>query len=266
VAAQTIAVVGAGALAATVWNLITWWFGLPASSGHALIGGLVGAAIADGGLGAVNWGGFDGWHPAGVAGVLVALAISPLLGFAVGMVIARALKRLLLRASNRIRGGPITVGQWGMAAGLSLSHGANDAQKSMGVVAALLLAAGEIETLAVPLWTKVACGLTLTVGTALGGWRIVRTIGRRIIRLRPVDSFASQSASTSVILTASLAGAPVSTTQVVASSVVGVGAGRRRWRHVRWSVVRSIAMAWLITLPAAGVLGAGSFVAWEAVA
>ena len=126
----------------------------------------------------------------------------------------------------------------------------------MGVIAALLIATGHLDSIAVPLWVKLACGAALTLGTAMGGWRIVRTIGRRIFRLAPLDGFASQSASTAVILAASYLGAPVSTTQVVASSVVGVGGGRRRWHHVRWAVVRSIGFAWLLTLPATAALGA----------
>jgi len=152
-----------------------------------------------------------------------------------------------------------------MSAALSFGHGANDAQKAMGVIAALLLASGHLDSLTVPLWVKLACGAALTLGTAMGGWRIIRTIGRRIFRLASIDGFASQSASTAVILPASYLGAPVSTTQVVASSVVGVGGGRRRWRHVRWGVVRSIAFAWLLTLPAAAAFGAIMLVIWKAV-
>jgi PiT family inorganic phosphate transporter len=152
-----------------------------------------------------------------------------------------------------------------MAAGLSYSHGANDAQKAMGVIAALLLATGETSTLSVPLWAKVATGLALTTGTALGGWRIVRTIGRRIFTLAPVDSVASQTASTTVILGASLIGAPVSTTQIVASSVVGIGAGRRRWRHVRWEIVKEMGIAWLTTIPAAAVLAVAFLALWNGV-
>ena len=153
-----------------------------------------------------------------------------------------------------------------MSAALSFSHGANDGQKSMGVVAGLLVASGHLQTFSVPLWTKLACGAALTLGTTLGGWRIVRTIGRRIFRLTPLDSFASQSASTVVILSSSYVGAPVSTTQVVASSVVGVGGGRRRWHHVRWATVRSMGFAWLATLPAAAGLGAVTVLVWEAIA
>jgi PiT family inorganic phosphate transporter len=135
----------------------------------------------------------------------------------------------------------------------------------MGVIAALLLAAGKAEALEVPLWVKIGCGAAITLGTALGGWQIIRTVGRGILHLAPIDSLASQAGSTAVILPASYLGAPVSTTHVVVSSVVGVGAGRRRWRHVRWAVVRSIGFAWLLTLPGAAVLGAGTFLVWKAI-
>jgi inorganic phosphate transporter, PiT family len=263
-ASDVVAVVGSGLFAAVAWNLLTWWRELPSSSGHALVGGLVGAALAEGGSGAVQWGGFDGWHPVGVLGVLVALAVSPVLGLAFGFAFMRAGRWMLRRGTRRLRS-PIRASEWGMSAALSLSHGANDAQKGMGAIAALLLATGHLESFGVPLWVKLACGAALTAGTALGGWRIVRTVGRRIFRLAPVDGFASQTASTGVILGASLVGAPVSTTQVVASSVVGVGGGRRRWRHVRWAVVRSISVAWVLTLPCAAGLGAVTLLAWEAV-
>ena len=143
------------------------------------------------------------------------------------------------------------------------SHGGNDAQKAMGVIAVLLLAAGHTSALTVPLWAKVATGLALTAGTALGGWRIVRTVGRRIFSLTPIDSVSSQTSSTAVILGASLIGAPVSTTQVVASSVVGVGAGRRRWQHVRWEIVREMGLAWLTTIPAAALLAVGVLLVWR---
>lgn len=152
-----------------------------------------------------------------------------------------------------------------MSAALSFSHGANDAQKAMGVTAALLVAGGRLDTLSVPLWVKVASGATLTLGTAMGGWRIVRTIGRRIFHLHPIDAFSSQTASSAVILASSYVGAPVSTTQVVASSVIGVGVGRRRWRHVRWTVVRTMAFAWLATLPVSAALGAVIGLVWTGV-
>jgi PiT family inorganic phosphate transporter len=261
---ETIAVIGSALAGATLWNLITWWRGLPSSSGHALVGGLLGAALAAGGPDAVNWGGFDGWHPVGVIGTLVALVVSPIVGFAVGFVLLRALRRGSRRWTARWRG-PVVGTEWVAAAALSYSHGANDAQKAMGVIAALLVAGGQLDTFEVPLWVKLVTGLALTLGTALGGWRIVKTIGRRIFRLRPLDSLASQSSSTSVIFTASLIGAPVSTTQVVASSVVGIGAGRRRWKHVRWAIVREMGLAWLTTIPAAAVLAVAVLGIWEGV-
>ena len=144
-----------------------------------------------------------------------------------------------------------------MSAALAFSHGANDAQKAVGVIAALLLAAGQIDSLAAPLWATVACSLALTLGTALGGWRIIRTVGRRIYRVKPVDGLATESASAGVIFGASLLGAPTSTSQVVASAVVGVGGGRRRWHHVHWAIVRQIGIAWLITMPISAVLAGG---------
>jgi PiT family inorganic phosphate transporter len=266
---QMVAVVGAGLAGATVWNLLTWWLGLPSSSGHALVGGLVGAAVADGvisgsgGVESVQWGGFHGWHPTGVIGVLVALFISPALGFAVAFVLLRFLRLVSRRWTTRWIT-PVRGGGWVAAAGLSFSHGGNDAQKSMGVIAVLLLASGHTSTMSVPLWAKVLTGLALTMGTALGGWRIVKTIGHRIFSLTPLDSLASQASSASVILGASLLGAPVSTTQVVASSVVGVGGGRRRWKHVRWQIVREMGIAWLTTIPAAALLAIMALVIWRA--
>ena len=267
---QMVLVVGSGLAGATAWNLLTWWLGLPSSSGHALVGGLVGAAVADGiitgagGLESVNWGGFNGWHPTGVIGVLIALFISPPLGFLGAFLLLRFLRWRSHRWTRRFDE-PVRGGGWVAAAGLSFSHGGNDAQKAMGVIAVLLLATGETSSLTVPLWAKIVTGAALTLGTALGGWRIVRTIGRRIFTLTPLDSFSSQVSSTAVILGASFAGAPVSTTQVVASSVVGIGAGRRRWRHVRWEIVREMGFAWLTTIPAAAILAVVILIAWRAI-
>ncbi len=263
-ASEAVAVIGSGVLGATLWNILTWWRGLPSSSAHALVGGLSGAAFAEAGVTAIRWGGMEGIKPVGIAGVMIALAVSPVVGFGFGLLFARINRRLLRRATRRVRS-PIRASEWAMSAALAFGHGANDAQKAMGVLAALLLASGDLSSLTVPLWVKLACGGALTLGTATGGWRIIRTIGRRIFHLASIDAFSSQSASTAVILPATFVGAPVSTTQVVASSVVGVGGGRRRWRHVRWSVVRSIAYAWLLTLPGSALLGAIILVAWRAI-
>jgi len=261
---QVVQTVGAGLAGATTWNLLTWWRGLPSSSGHALVGGLVGASLAQGGAGDVNWGGFDGWHPVGVIGTLVVMLISPVLGFIVGYLLVRLFRLVSGRWTQRWQG-PTRGAGWAMAAGLSYSHGANDAQKAMGVIAALLLATQNTDSLTVPLWVKVSTGLALTLGTALGGWRIVRTIGRRIFTLAPADSVSSQTSSTVIIFGASLIGAPVSTTQIVASSVVGIGAGRSRWRHVRWEIVREMGLAWITTIPAAGLLAVGFLIVWKGV-
>src|SRR5512133_806562 len=207
---EAIEVIGAGLLAAVVWNVVTWWLGLPSSSGHALVGGLVGAGLLQGGADAIRWGGLDGIHPVGVVGTLGALA---------ALVVIRAVRAAGRRATRRWQA-PVRAGQWGTAAALALSHGANDAQKAAGVVAALLFADGRIGHLAPPTWVELASALTLTVGTAFGGWRIVKTVGRRIYRIRPIDGLASSGGAAAVIFGASLVGGPVSTTQVVASSVV----------------------------------------------
>jgi PiT family inorganic phosphate transporter len=255
-------VIGAGLGAAVAWNLATWSRGLPSSSAQALVGGLVGAALAEGGVHAVNWGGLDDGHPVGVVGTLISLAISPPLGAVGALLVIRVLRRLARRAT-RHWGGPVRGGEWATAAALAFSHGANDAQKAVGVIAALLLASGRISTLAAPTWVIVVCSIALTVGTALGGWRIIRTVGRGIYRFQRIEGLASTGASAGVIFVASVVGAPTSTSQVVASSVVGVGGGRGRWRHVHWEVVRHMGVAWLITLPITAAIAALAFELWR---
>jgi inorganic phosphate transporter, PiT family len=251
---QTIPVVGAGLTGAVVWNTMTWARGLPASSSHALVGGLVGAALLQAGTDAVSW--------STVAKVLLALAISPVIGFGAAALTEGAGRRALRRATTRLDR-PVRGAQWVASGWLAFSHGSNDAQKAVGIIATLLLASGRTQTLTAPTWTIVACSFALTAGTAFGGWSIVRTIGSRIIRLRPADGLASQVSSAAVILTASFAGAPVSTTQIVSSSVVGTGVGRGRRRRIRWQVVREIGLAWLTTPPAAGLLAAVSLPFWR---
>jgi PiT family inorganic phosphate transporter len=261
---EAAAVIASGLAAAVTWNLTTWRLGLPSSSGHALVGGLVGAALVEAGADAVNWGGFDGWHPVGVIGTLVGLAVSPPLGALAALLVIRALRRGARRATRRWRV-PVRGGEWVMSAALAFSHGSNDSQKAVGVVAALLLASGHIDTLDAPDWAILLCAVSLTAGTALGGWRIIRTVGRGIYRIRPVEGLASQAASAGVIFGASLAGAPASTTQVVSSSVIGVGAGRRRWHHIHWAVVRQMGVAWLITLPVTAALAGVILALWRLV-
>jgi PiT family inorganic phosphate transporter len=262
---ETIAVIGAGLIGATAWNLLTWWRGLPSSSGQALVGGLVGAALVEGGTGAVNWGGFDGWRPVGVIGTLVAIAISPVLGGLAAFLVLRVLRRGLRRGSARLRS-PVNRSQWVGAATLAFSHGANDAQKAVGLVATMLLASGKTDSLSAPLWVTVGSAAALTLGTVFPGWRIVETIGRRIYRIRALDGLSSQAGSSAVILGASFLGAPISTSHVVSASIVGIGAGRRRWHHVRWRIVRDIGIAWLTTIPATAAIAAVAFPIWRWVA
>jgi PiT family inorganic phosphate transporter len=259
---EGVAVIGAGLLAAVVWNIATWALGLPSSSGHALVGGLVGAAVVADGADAVLWGGFDAGHPVGVIGTLVALAVAPALGAGAALVVIRGLRWCARRATRRWRS-PVAGGEWALSAALAFSHGSNDAQKAVGVIAALLVADGRLAALSSPTWAVVVCALALTAGTALGGWSIVKTVGRRIYRITRLDGVATQAASAAVILGASIVGAPVSTTQVVASSVLGVGGGRRRWRHVRWAVVRHIALGWIVTMPVTALLAAVTVTVWR---
>jgi PiT family inorganic phosphate transporter len=262
---ETIAVIGAGLIGATTWNLLTWWRGLPSSSGQALVGGLMGAALVEGGTGAVNWGGFDGWRPVGVIGTLVAIAVSPVLGGLAAFLVLRFLRRGLRRGSARLRT-PVNRSQWVGAATLAFSHGANDAQKAVGLVATMLLAAGKAQSLAAPLWVTVGSAAALTLGTIFPGWKIVQTIGQRIYRIRALDGLSSQAGSSAVILGASFLGAPISTSHVVSASIVGIGAGRRRWHHVRWRIVRDIGIAWLTTIPATAAIAALAFPIWRWVA
>ena len=258
---QTLAVVGAALTGAVVWNVLTWWRGLPSSSTHSLVGGLVGAALLEAGTAAVHWGGLSGIHPVGVFGVLIALAVSPVLGFGIAVVLSLAAKRALVRARSRVE----TVfrrAEWVTGAALAFSHGANDASKTAGVITLLLVAQGQLPAFTVPLWVKLVAAAALTLGTGLGGWRIVRTIGTGIYRIRALDGLLSQGGSAAVILGLAAVGGPVSTTHVVASSVAGVGAAQRR-RHVRWPLVGEILLAWVVTLPASALLGAAALQVWK---
>jgi PiT family inorganic phosphate transporter len=256
-----IGVIGAGLAAAVAWNAATWALGLPSSSGHALVGGLAGAALLEGGADAIHWTGGAGGG-LGLIAVLIALALSPPLGALAALGATRALRRGGRRLTRRSRGS-VRALQWVGAAALAFGHGANDASKSVGVIAALLLADGRADRLAAPLWATLGCALALTAGTALGGWRIVRTVGRGIYPVRSLDAVGAQGASAGVLLGATALGAPISTTQVVASSIVGAGGGHARWRHVRWPLVGQILLAWLVTLPVTAALACGALVAWR---
>ena len=243
-----------GLLGAIVWNLGTWWFGIPSSSSHALVGGLAGAVVVAAGADHVVWGFADLLHGElkGVAKVLVALLISPLLGFWVGFGLHRLMLGLL-RGSKPAINRSLRNLQFVTAAGLAFAHGANDAQKSMGILTLVLVLGGFIPTFQVPLWVMFACASAITLGILSGGWRIVRTLGFAIYKVRPVHALDSQLTSAGVIFAASLGGAPVSTTHVVATSIMGIGASERP-KAVRWNKAREIATTWMITIPGAALV------------
>ncbi len=261
--ANTVPVIGAGLTGAVLWNTFTWRRNLPSSSSHALVGGLVGAALLESGPDSINLGPVSNGQLSGVLGVLIGMLVATVLGFVVAFVLFRLARRATRRASARLNR-PVAAAQWVTSAWLAFSHGSNDAQKTIGIITGLLVASGNATTLSAPLPVVLGASLALTVGTALGGWGIIKTVGQRIFPIRSLDGLVSQTASAGVIFTASIAGAPVSTTQVVSSSIVGIGGGRSRWRHVSWEVVRQIAFAWVTTMPAAAVIAALSLPIWKA--
>ena len=243
-----------GLLGAITWNLGTWYFGIPSSSSHALVGGLIGAVVVAVGADHVVWGFAElgSGHLTGIVKVLAALVLSPILGFWVGYTVHRLLTALLL-AANPAANARLRGLQFVTAAGLAFSHGANDAQKSMGILTLVLLLGGFIPSFEVPFWVMLACASAITLGILSGGWRIVRTLGFAIYRVRPIHALGSQLTSAAVILAASAGGAPVSTTHVVATSIMGIGASERP-RAVRWAKAKDIAMTWLITIPGAALV------------
>jgi PiT family inorganic phosphate transporter len=250
---QALPVLAAAVTGALVWNVATLWWGLPCSSGHCLVGALTGAALASGGVNAVHWGGLDGIRPVGVIGSLLWLVFSTALAVPLAIFGIRLARRGLRRASRAIAT-PVRSGEVVASAGLAFAHGSNDAQKTMGLMAAALVAGGHLSHFEVPLWVVLTSAALLTLGTMLGGWRVVRTLGRRIYPLRSLDGLVSQGSSGMIVLAASLVGAPISTTDVVAPAIVGVGSGER-WHRVRWAVVREISLAWIVTLPVSAALG-----------
>lgn len=262
--AAILDVTGAAITGAIVWNLVTLRLGLPCSSGHCLVGALVGAALAQGGSHAVAWGGLHGLRPVGALGSLVWLVLSTVLAVALALMCIRAARRSLRGAPRRVVV-PIRRGEVVTTAALAFAHGSNDAQKTMGLIALALYGGRDLATLSVPLWAEVTAAAALTLGTSLGGWRVVRTLGRRIYPIGPLEGLVSQGSSSAIVLLASVVGAPVSTTDVVAPAIVGVGVGER-WRHVRWRVVEQIAVAWVMTLPVSAALAAVAYPIWRAAA
>ena len=239
----------AALVSAILWNILTWVLGFPSSSSHALIGGFIGAVVMDAGWKAIQMHGMEK--------ILIALFVSPIIGFIIGYILLRLILLLSWKASPRING-IFKRGQIVTALALALSHGTNDAQKTMGIITLALVTGGYLKVFAVPTWVILMCAGMIALGTAVGGWKLIRTLGGKFYKIRPVDGFASQLASAAVILGASLVGGPVSTTQVVSSAIMGVGAAERV-NKVRWEVAQEIATAWLLTIPATALVAAGLY-------
>ena len=252
----SLAIILCGLSGAIFWNLLTWWFGIPSSSSHALVGGLIGAVVFASGAEHVVWGFTQLLHGelTGVTKVILALILSPLIGFWVGFGLHRLMGRVLQGARPSMNRNLKQV-QWLTAAGLSFSHGANDAQKSMGIITMVLLLSGYIDEFQVPLWVIISCASMITIGTMMGGWRIVRTVGFGIYKVRPLHAVDAQLTSALVIFGASAIGAPVSTTHVVSSSIMGIGSSERP-KAVRWGKAQEIISTWLITIPGAALAAA----------
>ncbi len=256
-AVLSVSLVMCGVFGAIFWNIITWWYGIPSSSSHALVGGLAGAVIAAVGTSAVVWGFSDLFthgKMTGVTKVILSLIVSPVLGFWVGFIIMRLMRIVLARATPAANK-PLRRIQFFTAAALAFSHGANDAQKSMGIITLVLVLGKFQQEFVVPLWVVLSCATVLTLGILSGGWRIVKTVGFAIYKLRPIHAVSAQLTSAAVIFGASAIGAPVSTTHVVSSSIMGIGSAERP-KAVRWAKARDIASTWVITIPGSGAVGA----------
>jgi PiT family inorganic phosphate transporter len=239
----------AAVASAIFWGILTWILGMPSSASHATIGGLIGAAIAS-----------AGWSVISVSGLLkvvLILFISPVIGFLFGYLVTRLIMLASWNASPKINDF-FKKGQIATSVGLALSYGANDAQKTMGIITLGLVTSGYMSTFVVPSWVILCCALMIALGTSVGGWKLIKTLGAKFYRIRPMDGFATQISSAVVILGASLFGGLVSTTQVVSTAIMGVGSAERV-NKVRWTVAREILTAWILTIPMTALLGAGIY-------
>ena len=238
-------VVLAGVMGAIIWDIITWYYGLPSSSSHAIIGGVIGAVFAHAGVSALKW--------AGLKKIILALVISPIIGTLFGFLFMVIVMWVFRNSSP----GPLNKGfrrlQVASAAFMAFSHGTADAQKSMGIITMALLSYGMIPTFDVPTWVKISCAVAMGLGTAAGGWRIIKTIGNDFVKLQPVHGFCVETAAAGVILGASSIGMPVSTTHVITSSILGVGISKRL-TAVNWQVANRILIAWILTIPASALV------------
>ena len=248
---ESRSLIAAALIGAIVWNLLTWRLGIPSSSSHALIGGLLGASLIAAGTGA--------WQVDGIVGkVIVPLFGSPVVGFLLGLTVMVIIFNLFRRAHPGRLNAVFRRLQVVSAAYMAFSHGSNDAQKTMGIMTLALLQAGVITEFVVPLWVVLAAATAISLGTAAGGWRIIHTMGSRVVKLDPVHGFAAETTAASIIFGASQLGMPVSTTHVISSAIMGVGSSDRM-KTVRWGVARSIVTAWVLTIPASGLTAAVAY-------
>ncbi len=241
-------VILAALLGAIFWNIFTWYYGLPSSSSHALIGGLLGASVAYAGLAPLKW--------VGIIKVVSAIVISPLLGMIMGMILMLATARIFFYSNPSRIDGSFRKLQLLSSAFISLGHGSNDAQKTMGIIAILLYSSHYLgPTFYVPAWVVILCNFVIALGTCFGGWRIVRTMGMKITKLKPASGFCSDTASAFTLALATLLGIPVSTTHTVTGAIIGVGS-LNGFSAVRWGVAKNIVWAWILTIPASGCVAA----------
>lgn len=233
---------------AIIWDLVTWWLGLPSSSSHALIGGLIGAALAKAGPESLVW--------AGINKTLIFIVIAPVLGFVLGMILSWIVFRLLYKTSPFKVDKYFRIGQLLSAAMYSLGHGGNNAQKTMGIIASLLFSAGLLgPVFRIPLWVVLACNGAIALGTMFGGWRIVKTMGQKLAKLRPVDGFCAETSAALTLYVSSALGIPVSTTHVITGSILGIGTIKKA-SSVKWKVANNIVFGWILTIPASAVIAA----------
>ena len=249
-------VIIAALVGAIFWNLLTWWVGLPSSSSHALIGGLIGAVLISVGV--------EGLNLYGIGKIILALILSPAIAFVTGIVIMNIIFRVFERYSPHVLNDKFRKMQVVSAAMIAFSNGSNDAQKSMGIITLALFSGGFISEFEVPTYVKVMCALAMAMGTATGGWRIIKTVGGKIFKLEPPSGFAADLNSSSVVFGATLLNLPVSTTHVVSGSIMGVGTAKRI-NAVHWNVAQQMVKAWGITIPITAAIGASAFFLVEAV-
>jgi PiT family inorganic phosphate transporter len=253
----TLPLVLSALIGAVAWNFITWYFGLPSSSSQALFGGLIGAMLAAVGVSGVEWGGV-------VTKIILPMVLSPVIGFVAAWLLMTALYWIVRRRSPAPVNHTFRRLQWFSTGFIAFSHGGNDAQKTMGIITLALLSSGVIDTFEVPFWVKIACALAMAAGTYSGGWRIIHTMGSKIMKIDPIHGFAAQTSAATVIQLATHFGFPVSTTQTITAAILGVGSARRV-SSVRWGVAGDIAVAWVLTLPAAALVAAGIYLAGVAI-